>query len=273
MSGDAEQEFFVDGLTEDILTELSRRHELFVISRNSSFVYKDQAVNIPEVAEKLGQKLILAGKIGEGAERDYFDERIKPHLGDRVEYQGEVSEEKKLELFSKAKGYLFPIQWDEPLGITMVEALACGTPVVAFKRGAAPEVVEDGVTGYVVETMDEFVDAYNRHDAKAMAEQFTADADACVSLSRYRGRDQIASFFARLRGNDIESPSKTAAIRFLTPDVALMDVETTLTGLQGANGGELPPLLIKACFIATKKDDRWIYGALRIQTFSTSQPQ
>jgi uncharacterized protein (TIGR02246 family) len=121
--------------------------------------------------------------------------------------------------------------------------------------------------------MDDFVDAYNRHDAKAMAEQFAPDADACVSLSKYRGQDQIASFFARLEGDAIESPSKTASIRFLTPDVALMDVETTLTGLRGANDGELPPLLIKACFIATKKDGRWLYGALRIQTFSTAQPR
>jgi len=119
--------------------------------------------------------------------------------------------------------------------------------------------------------MDEFVAAYNQHDAEAMADLFAPDADACVSLSRYRGRDQIASFFAGLEGDTIESPSKTAPIRFLTPNVALMDVETTLTGLRGVNGGELPPLLIKACFIATKKDDRWVYGALRIQTFSSSQ--
>lgn len=118
--------------------------------------------------------------------------------------------------------------------------------------------------------MDAFVAAYNRQDAGAMAEFFTPDADACVSLSKYRGRGQIRQFLAGLEGDAIESPSKTSSIRFLTPDVALMDVETTLTGLRGANGGELPPLMIKACFIATKKDDRWLYGALRIQTFSTS---
>lgn len=117
--------------------------------------------------------------------------------------------------------------------------------------------------------MDGFVEAYNRHDAEAMAEMFTADADACVSLNRYRGRDQIGLFFTGLEGDIIESPSRDASIRFLTPDVALMDVETKLTGLRGVNGAELPPLLIKACFIATKKDDRWIFGALRIQTFST----
>jgi uncharacterized protein (TIGR02246 family) len=121
--------------------------------------------------------------------------------------------------------------------------------------------------------MDELVAAYNRHDADAMADLFTRDADACVSLSRYRGRNQIASFFAGIEGDAIESPAKTASIRFVTPDVALMDVETTLTGLRGVDGGELPPLLIKACFIATKKDNRWVYVALRIQTFSSSQPR
>jgi uncharacterized protein (TIGR02246 family) len=137
--------------------------------------------------------------------------------------------------------------------------------------GAAFGATEDEEA--IRKLMDEFVAAYNQHDAAAMAEFFTSDADACVSLSKYRGRDQIEQFFTGLEGDAIESPAKTGSIRFLTPNVALMDVETTLTGLRGANGAELPPLMIKACFIATKKDDRWAYGALRIQTFSTSSPR
>jgi uncharacterized protein (TIGR02246 family) len=141
--------------------------------------------------------------------------------------------------------------------------------VLLAVSGAAFGATEDEEA--IRKLMDEFVAAYNQHDAEAMADLFAPDADVCVSLSRYRGRDQIASFFAGLEGDAIESPSKTAPLRLLTPNVALMDVETTLTGLRGANGGELPPLLIKACFIATKKDDRWVYGALRIQTFSSSQ--
>jgi glycosyltransferase involved in cell wall biosynthesis len=109
--------------------------------------------------KKLGEKLILAGKINEQAERDYFNSLVKPYLDKDIVYLGEVSEGKKMELFSKAKGYLFSIQWDEPFGITLIEAMACGTPVVTFKRGAAPEIVEHGVTGWVVKRMDEFIRA------------------------------------------------------------------------------------------------------------------
>jgi len=114
-----------------------------------------------EVAEKLGAKLILAGKVNEKAERSYFDQYIKPHLGDKIEFVGELGHwsKEKMALFSHARAFLYPIQWDEPFGITMAEAMACGTPVVTFRRGSAPEVVAHGETGFVVETMDEFVDA------------------------------------------------------------------------------------------------------------------
>jgi uncharacterized protein (TIGR02246 family) len=139
--------------------------------------------------------------------------------------------------------------------------------LVASVSSAAPADESEALR----KLMDEFVEAYNRHDARAMADLFAPDADVCVSLSRYRGRDQIERFFTGLEGNPIESLSKEASIRFLTPNVALMDVETKLTGLRGVNGAELPALLIKACFIVTKNNDRWIYGALRIQTFSSSQ--
>ncbi|MBA7507086.1 D-inositol-3-phosphate glycosyltransferase [subsurface metagenome] len=90
-----------------------------------------------EVAEKLGGKLILAGKVNEKAERNYFAEYIKPHISDKIKFVGELGQwsKEKMTLFSHGKAFLYPIQWDEPFGITMAEALACGTPVVAFKRG------------------------------------------------------------------------------------------------------------------------------------------
>lgn len=119
-----------------------------------------------EVAAKLGKKLILAGKVHEEAERSYFDRYVKPYLNDNISYIGPLGHwsEEKMQLFSRAKGYLYPIQWDEPFGITMAEALACGTPVVTFRRGAAPEVIAHGVTGFVVETMEEFIDAAKHVD-------------------------------------------------------------------------------------------------------------
>lgn len=119
-----------------------------------------------EVAEKLGKKLILAGKVYEKAQRSYFDQYIKPHLSNDISYVGELGHwsEEKMRLFSGAGGYLYPIQWDEPFGISIVEAMACGTPAVIFKKGAAPEVIDHGITGFVVETMEEFIDAAKHID-------------------------------------------------------------------------------------------------------------
>jgi len=119
-----------------------------------------------EVAKELGAKLVLAGKVHEEEERSYFDQHIMPYLSSDIQFIGELGHwsQDKMRLFSKAKGYLYPIQWEEPFGITMAEAMACGTPVVTFKRGAAPEIVEHGVTGFVVETMDEFMEAAQHVD-------------------------------------------------------------------------------------------------------------
>lgn len=111
-----------------------------------------------EVAKKLGKRIVLAGKVDEKAEREYFAQYIEPHLGPQVEFVGEVGQwsDDKMELLSRGQAYVYPIQWDEPFGITMIEAMACGTPVVAFRKGSAPEVVEHGVTGYVVDTLADF---------------------------------------------------------------------------------------------------------------------
>lgn len=94
--------------------------------------------------------LILAGPVQPGQE-SYFADEVEPALGDGVEYVGEADGEHKRELYGRARALLMPIRWPEPFGLVMVEALACGTPVIAFPEGAAPEVVEDGVTGFVVD--------------------------------------------------------------------------------------------------------------------------
>jgi hypothetical protein len=119
-----------------------------------------------EVAKKLGKKLILAGKVHEKAEVSYFNQFIKPYLNASITYIGELGHwsEEKMRLFSRGKGYLYPIQWEEPFGITMVEAMACGTPVITFKRGSAPEVIAHKVTGFVVENMEEFIEATKQVD-------------------------------------------------------------------------------------------------------------
>jgi glycosyltransferase involved in cell wall biosynthesis len=117
-----------------------------------------------QAAKKLEAKLVLAGKVHEEEERRYFNRRIVPFLSSSIQFVGELGHwsPEKMRLFSRAKGYLYPIQWDEPFGITMAEAMACGTPVVTFRRGAAPEIVAHETTGFVVETMDEFIEAATR---------------------------------------------------------------------------------------------------------------
>jgi len=114
-----------------------------------------------QVARETQRKLIIAGNHAErGPERDYFVNAILPYCdGSLIRYIGPVNDAQKNELLGQAAALLFPIEWEEPFGIVMVEALACGTPVIAFKRGAVPEVVEHGTTGYVCDTEDDMVNA------------------------------------------------------------------------------------------------------------------
>jgi glycosyltransferase involved in cell wall biosynthesis len=107
-----------------------------------------------EVARRLGMPLVLAGKVVEPGEKQYFDEAVRPHLGPKVCFVGPADADFKRELFGGAAALLFPISWEEPFGLVMVEAMACGTPVVALDRGSVPEVVVDGVTGFVVRDVD-----------------------------------------------------------------------------------------------------------------------
>jgi len=117
-----------------------------------------------EVARRLDARLILAGKLNEEAERRYFAENVEPFLSDRIFYRGEVEHDVKLELYRGAKCTLFPIQWPEPFGLVMIESLAAGTPVIAFRQGSVPEVIEHGRTGFIVETVDEMVEAAKHID-------------------------------------------------------------------------------------------------------------
>ena len=101
-------------------------------------------------ARETGINLVLAGKKREPAEHAYFNEHVEPLLGSNVEYVGEVDADEKLALLGSATALLNPIQWPEPFGLVMIEAMACGTPVVATACGAAPEIVRDGTTGLLV---------------------------------------------------------------------------------------------------------------------------
>jgi glycosyltransferase involved in cell wall biosynthesis len=113
-----------------------------------------------EAARRAGVRLLLAGKGPVGVENAYFDEYIRPRVdGRNVEYVGEADGALKRDLYSNARCVLAPIQWEEPFGLVMIEAMACGTPPIAFARGAAPELIEDGVTGYLVDGLEGMVEA------------------------------------------------------------------------------------------------------------------
>jgi glycosyltransferase involved in cell wall biosynthesis len=117
------------------------------------------------VARAAGRRLLMAAKMREPWERAYFDEQVAPLLGPDAVYLGEVPHERKIELLANARALLFPIRWSEPFGMVMLEAMACGTPVLAFREGAAPEVVDDGTTGYLCDDTATMTDAVGRLDA------------------------------------------------------------------------------------------------------------
>ncbi len=109
------------------------------------------------VAKEAGVPLRIAAKCRERAEREYFEQYVRPHLDDSIEYIGEVSHGEKVELLAGARALVFPIAWEEPFGLAMIEAMACGTPVIATRRGSVPEVVEHGRSGIVVDDYREMV--------------------------------------------------------------------------------------------------------------------
>jgi len=150
----------------------------------------DRAV---EIAEKAGMRLKVAAKI-EKADHEYFENEVR-HLFERphVEYIGEIDEKQKAEFLGQAEAFLFPIDWPEPFGLVMIEALSCGTPVIAFRGGSVDEVIEDGVCGFVVETVDQAVGALqhlgevSRQQCRNVFEsRFTAERMVADYMKVYR---------------------------------------------------------------------------------------
>jgi glycosyltransferase involved in cell wall biosynthesis len=144
------------------------------------------------IAAMSGLPLKIAAKVDK-ADQDYFKSEIEPLLSHaNVEFIGEIDETRKPEFLSRAKALLFPIDWCEPFGLVMIEAMACGTPVIAFNRGSVPEVIDHAVTGYIVEDVQGAVAALQRLDELSREEiraqferRFTAQAMAREYVERY----------------------------------------------------------------------------------------
>lgn len=119
--------------------------------------------NAIRAAEILGVELLLAGRL-DPARKEYFETKIRSHLSKKIRYLGELPQKELSDFYGQAKACLYPIQWEEPFGLIMVEAMATGTPVIAYRRGSVPEIVKNGETGFVVENIEEMVEAMKKID-------------------------------------------------------------------------------------------------------------
>jgi glycosyltransferase involved in cell wall biosynthesis len=148
------------GLPQDLLSKgEGRGRYLAFLGRVSPEKAPDAAIRI---AARAGIPLKIAAKV-DRVDREYFKTTVEPLLGQAdVEFIGEIREDQKQEFLGNAAGLLFPIAWREPFGLVMIEAMACGTPVIAFENGSVPEVLEDAVTGFIVHSEDQAVEAVRR---------------------------------------------------------------------------------------------------------------
>ncbi|MGH2690453.1 MAG: glycosyltransferase family 4 protein [Actinomycetota bacterium] len=167
-----------------------------------------------EAARRAGIRLVIAAKCNEEPEHRYFEERVKPQLGPDTEWIGEADTATKKDLLARARCFVFPIQWDEPFGIVMIEALACGTPVVALRAGSVPEVVDHGETGFVCGSLDEMVDAIGRTGE--------IDPAACrrAALARFDVRRMIDGYelvYRRVLAEHAQARRRDAVPALLAP--------------------------------------------------------
>ena len=186
------------GLPERLLQPLPVKPSYFAfLGRIAPEKGVDRAIRI---AEHCGIPLKIAAKV-DRADREYYEEEIRPLIAAaNVEYIGEIADKQKSAFLSGAIALLVPIDWPEPFGLVMIEAMACGTPVIAFNRGSAPEVVDDGVTGFVVEDETGAIGAVDRLGhlsregiRRRFEERFTARRMALDYLSVYRSlADRLA---------------------------------------------------------------------------------
>ena len=133
-----------------------------------------------EVSRRTGVPLRMAAKV-DPTDVAYYEEDVAPQMGSGVDFVGEITEDEKPAFYAGARATLFPSDWPEPFGLVMIESLAAGTPVVALRRGSVPEVIEDGVTGFICDDVDEMADAVGRigqidpEACRRGAERFTAE--------------------------------------------------------------------------------------------------
>jgi len=171
-----------------------------------------------EVARRTGMPLRIAAKVDD-TDREYFEREIEPLLeADHVDFIGEIGPREKNEFLGRARALLFPIDWSEPFGLVMIESMACGTPVIAYRSGSVPEVISDGVSGFIVEDIEGAVEGVNRLGEidrvtvrAAFEDRFTVERMARDYLGVYEhlvGADPHRSPVALPVGAGATSPSR-----------------------------------------------------------------
>jgi glycosyltransferase involved in cell wall biosynthesis len=205
---------------------LGRKSYLAFVGRISPEKRVDRAVAI---AQRLGMPLKIAAKLDD-KDRAYYESQIAPLFRDPlVEYVGEIGEDEKNEFLGGAAALLFPIDWPEPFGLVMIEAMACGTPVVAFRRGSVPEVMRHGVSGYVVDTLDQAV------AATARAVELPRDGVRAYFEERFTAprmaADHVAIYEALVGGVRLRRAGGRAAF-----GLAAIDSDGDADGARGVEG-------------------------------------
>jgi glycosyltransferase involved in cell wall biosynthesis len=179
-------------------------HERYLIEVARIIPDKGQQLAI-QVAQKAGRKLILAGKVERSAEgMRYFEEQVEPHLSPTVEYYPNVAGAQKTRLISRAAAGIFPLQWAEPFGLAMVECMVAGTPVLALRTGSTPELIEEGVTGFLAEDVDGLVAGANRLD------EIDRVSCATVARERFSPRHMAERYVAVYRRGSVEVEAFTS---------------------------------------------------------------
>ena len=201
------------GLPRDLYSYQSEAGEyLTFLGRIAVEKRPDRAI---EIAELAGRRLRIAAKVSK-TDQGYFDTVVSPLLNKpHTEFIGEIGESEKQEFLGNALALLLPIDWPEPFGLVMIEALACGTPIIAFRGGSVPEIVEHGETGFIVDTVEEAVEAVgrigeiSRHRCRrAFEERFTATQMARAYLDLYRSVSDRPVTFSDERPNVGSHPDR-----------------------------------------------------------------
>lgn len=194
------------GLPRDLYPFQGKRGSyLAFVGRMSPEKRPDLAI---EIASRAGLPLKLAAKVSRH-EQDWFEDRIKPMLSrPGIEFVGEIGEKDKAGFLGGAAALLFPVDWPEPFGLVMIESMACGTPVIAFRRGSVPEVIEDGVSGFVVDDAEAAI-------AKVPAAAALDRARVRAAFERRFTADRMARDYLRIYGNLIGADGTAAGERGL----------------------------------------------------------